>query len=189
MLGEFQAGRADLFLRGQPTGIVESWLQASLPFKSENIVIVQAIQHQESLKVFDLSRNFVEFSSEIIYSYAISLVAIALFSFFLSGFRRRNMNSGIVQLEEDSNQKRTFDWFHFNVNSFLTFLFLKNRLTSFRVFSLFMSLFFWQSLLFLTNNIKTKKVVLGKGSCDLSGFKLVFLILPDFLHPMKTHRF
>ena len=42
VLGEFQANRADLFLRGEPNGIVELWLWATDPFRSENIAVLQA---------------------------------------------------------------------------------------------------------------------------------------------------
>ena len=131
--------------------------------RSENIVVVQVVHHQETLQVFDLSRNFVEFSSEIILSYAITLVAIGLFCFFLSGFCGPSVifPATIQRLPQNQKKKRTSKRSHFKLDNFLTFL-LKNRLASFRVFSLFMSLFLWQSLLFVINNIKTSKVVLGK---------------------------
>lgn len=121
--------------------------------------------HGKTLKVFDLSENFVEFSSEIIFSY--SITAVGCFCLFLShflgprGHQNVRQNAGAWPAIRPGASRRNSRAFESKANRFLTFL-LSNQLTSFQLFSLFTSLFFWQSLLFLTNNIKTNAVVVGK---------------------------
>lgn len=164
-LGDIQANRADLFLSGEPNGIVEPWLMSSSAYQSENIVIGQPINKQEPFKVFDLSRNFVEFSFEIILCYAVAVVGIVVFSWFLSRFYRntpttQRISSPVISRRRESCQRNLIRSPESNVNRFLTFL-LKNRLTSFQLLSLCVNLFLWQTLLFFSSNTKTNKVVLG----------------------------
>lgn len=132
---------------------------------------MQLIDNRESVSVFDLGRNFVELSFAIIFTYSITLVALGLFCLFLSEFHRRNTGSStaIQPARRRQTKERTFES---KANRFLTFL-LKNNLTSFQLLSLFMAMFFWQSLLFLTNSIKTNKVVLGEWPKCLSFWNVI----------------
>ena len=156
VLGEFQSGRADIYIRGEPSGIVERWLGSSNPFKTENIAIWQPITDRETFNAFDLSQNFMAISAGIIFSYSATLVVIGLFCLFLNRFQGHRTDFTIKRKEDRQARRRTV-WS--KANRFLTFL-LKNQLTSFRLFSLFASLFFWLSLLFLTSTIKTNKTIL-----------------------------
>lgn len=144
--------RVDLYLKGAANTVHEPWLRSSAPFRTENIAIMQIID-SESLSVFDLGRNFLEFSLAIMVSYSITLLALGLFCLFLCEFQRRNTRK--------NRPYRTKRLFESKVNEFLSFL-LKNNLPSFQLLSLFMTVFFWQSLLFVTNSIKTNKVFLGE---------------------------
>lgn len=154
--------RAQLYLKGSANNVYEPWLKSSAPFKAENIAIMQLIDNSENLSVFDLGRNFLEFSLTIIFSYLVTLLALGLFCLFLSQFHRRNV-SGSPMITKKRRNKQWQKWrgFEAKVNRFLSFL-MKNDLPSFQLLSLFMGMFFWQSLLFVTNSIKTNKVMLGE---------------------------
>lgn len=132
------------YLKGETQFIQEQWLKHSWPLKTERIILGHRI-FSNGVSFNDLMRNFA-FGYKIILSYLVTLVVLTAVFLVLSK----------VTFKIRFRNKRNI------ISNFfvLMALFVKNqrRFVYIRCFCLFLTIFFWFSLLFVTNNIKTNKV-------------------------------
>ena len=126
----------------------EDWLAKSVPIKLSSVMVGHAIhQDRDEVSFFNLLDNF-NFGLNLSVIYLLSLIAILVISFFI------NLTSHRIRF----GRRRTGKISKEIVSTLGSFR--RNRLpAAMDIFILFVNLFFWLSQLFLTNNVKTNKVV------------------------------
>ena len=158
ILGELQSGAADMYLKGEPSHVYEpDWLRTTPPFYTERIVFGQLITPKNVTNFFDLGQNF-NLGQQIILSYCAVLAGLLLVCIAL---KRAYGRLSAARPADGGRRDERLNGLGRKVNRFLTSLQRAGSLPSFGVLFLFLNLFVWFTLLFLTNNIKTNKVVLG----------------------------
>ena len=142
----FQSKKIDLYLRGEPDYLQEDWLAKSVPIQMENVVVIHQIRDQTSLAYFNLLNNF---------NVGFTLSAIYLFFFFI-------ILSLLILVNELAYRIRSGGRETLGISKRVALALGKfriKRLSAIAIFVLFVQLFLWMTQLFLTNNIKTNKVV------------------------------
>ena len=146
VLGMLQAKTVDLYLRGHPYYLQEDWLQRSVPIRMESIIIGDPIHDQKGSvsSFFNLLDNF-KINITLATIYLFSILGILSFSFLIKEFIHRIRRRGARRIE-------IIKRIALALNSFL----VKRRLSAIGLFVLFVQIFTWLTLLFLTNNIKVE---------------------------------
>lgn len=150
---ELQNQRADIFLKGEPEFVDEPWLLRTPVLAMEKTRLCHMIHEQKTVDFFDLMSNF-RFSPSLLSAYLAGVLA----ALFIGIFIRR-----LTYRIQFGTSKKSGFFRGFFVNRRLHF----KRFSALAVFALFLRLFLWISQLFLTNNIKTNKVV--RLSLDFKG--------------------
>lgn len=135
-----------MYLRGAPDYLHEEWLTKSGPIYSEKIIIGHLIRDRDDSAYFDLLENF-NVGLALIAIYLLSFCGILAFALLINELNHR------VQFGTKSRM---------NILKQITSAmdkFQNKRLTAISLFLLFVHLFLWLTQLFLTNSIKTNKVV------------------------------
>lgn len=146
ILGELQSNQADMYLKGEPDYLNEPWLERTLPMKTENLVVMQRVYEKNmNLDYFDLTANF-QFGLPILASYFLSFLGIILTCLFIIKMKNKLASNPITNREILTIFQKDF-------------FTKKYSLSAMGIFILFFHLFFWYTQLFMTNNIKTNKVV------------------------------
>ena len=137
-----------MYLRGEPDYLHEEWLHKSVPAHMESVMFAHLIKDREdgSSSFFNLLHNFnLGISLSAIFLGA--FFTILLLSFFIGQFAHR-IRFGV------SKKIQASKWISSALSNFKV-----KHLCAVGVFVLFIHLFLWLNQLFLTNNIKTNKVV------------------------------
>ena len=136
-----------MYLRGEPDYLHEEWLAKSVPIGMENAALGHPIKEQKEF--FNLLDNFkVGFTLAAIF--LLSFLGILALSFLINELTHR------IRFEETVVRRRP-KLFKRIVSALKSFG--VNRLSAIGIFVLFVHQFIWVTQLFLTNNIKTNKVV------------------------------
>lgn len=148
ILGMLQSRSVDLYLRGESVYLHEDWLTKSIPFKMESVLLGQPIREQnEKVKFFNLLSNF-KFGPNLLLSYLASFLAILVLVVLIDELTYR------VQCA-DSRTIPIRKRIALSVKSFGD----SKKLSAIAIFALFVNQFIWITQVFLTNNVKTNKVV------------------------------
>ena len=160
-------------MRGEPDYLHEDWLTKSAPIHMANVIIGHPItDEKKNLAFFNLLNNF-NIGITLSSLYLLSFIGILVCSFLLNRLAYR------VQFGR-RRRKRAFE-----ISKRIALLlgkFRKERFTAVGLFVAAIHLFLWWTILFLTNNIKTNKVVvdtsqLVKNADDiLSSPKIVCML-------------
>lgn len=124
----------------------EDWLGKSIPIWAERVVLTQAIRDESSVSFFNLLDNF---------NLGIQLGATFLFSFI--GILSFSLLLGELSHRIRFGARRTISVWK-RIRSAIR-SFVSNQLSAIGLFFVFVDLFIWVTQLFLTNNVKTNKVV------------------------------
>ena len=165
-------------MRGEPDYLHEDWLTKSVPIQMEQILIGHPIRDQTSLVSFyNLLDNF-NVGFTLTATYLFSIFTILVLALLLNELTHW-IQTGAIRTNKISKRIASV------VGSFRT-----KQLSALGLFLLFVHLFLWIIQLFLTNNIKTNKVVVNtddliKDKNDvLNTRKLACILKDDQLHSM-----
>ena len=133
-----------MYLRGEPDYLHEDWLTKSIPVQMSKVVLGHAIHDQTNcVAYFNLLNNF-NVGLTLSSTFLVSVLAILAFSYLINRLTNR------IQERPPEACK--------SIAVILT-KFRNKTLSAIGIFFLFVHLFLWLTQLFLTNNIKTNKVV------------------------------
>ena len=133
-----------MYLRLEPDYLHEDWLAKTVPIQMSRVILGHSIPERKNVAFFNLLDNFnVGFGLSV--TFAFSFLAILALLFLLSELSR---------LIRPGRRKTITKRIALAVRSFSA-----DRLSAIGVFVVFVQLFIWINELFLTNNIKTNKVV------------------------------
>lgn len=148
VLGQLERKEVDVYFKGETEFIDEPFLRKTFPFNSERILIGHIIFDDKEKPYFDLISNFTVGLGLV--SYFLAVFAVSFFCFFaLVNLARRISTSS-------RNRKSVFES-SFNVLKY--FVCEQKSLSSIQVFLVALNLCFWFNRLFISNSIKTSKVV------------------------------
>ena len=133
-------------MRGEPDYFHQEWMRKSVPVRMEKVVVMHYLPDKNDNSFFDLLDNFkIGFTLAGIYLLSFFGILALAYLFNELSDRIRSEERRAVKLSKRIAQA---------VNSFEV-----KRLSAIGLFVLFVHLFLWVTELFLTNNIKTNKVV------------------------------
>ena len=137
----------DAYLRGGPDYLQEDWLQKSVPIQMETVALIQPIRDENSVSFFNLLDNL-NLGVTLSALYLLSFFGLLAFSFLINELTRR------IRIERGRRTIQISKRIALALSKF------RNKtLTAIGIFVLCAQLFLWLTQLFLTNNIKTNKVV------------------------------
>lgn len=135
-----------IYLSGEPDYFLENWMEKSVPIQMESVAMLHVIQERDEVTYFNLLNNL-KFGFTLTVTYLVSACGILAISYLLNELNYR------VRFEA----KRKL-WAPQRVLGAVKSLGVP-RFSAVGVFVLFFQFFFLFSQLFLTNSIKTNKVV------------------------------
>lgn len=138
-----QSKIVDGYIKGEPNYLQEDWLSKSNPIRMESVMLAHVIQRKE-ISFFNLLDNF---------KIGLPLAAILFFS-FLGVLTISFFINEVANRIRSGRRSGIFKGIFRAMSSFGT-----SRLSAVGIFVLFSHLFVWIIQLFLTNNVKTNKVV------------------------------
>ena len=137
-----------MYLRGEPDNLHEKWLAKSVPIMMENPMVIHTIKEQK-VTFFNLLNNF-NVGFTLVATFFLSFLGILAFSFFFNELTHRvRFGETVVRRRPKLFKRIASAWNSLGVK----------RLSAIGIFVLFVHQFIWVTQLFLTNNIKTNKVV------------------------------
>lgn len=159
-------------MKGEPDLVDEPWLFRTSALSTEKTRLGQIVHKQRGMSFFDLMNNF---------KVALSLLSIylaALLAVLLIGVCIRRL-AYWVRFGASIKPKLFRGYFKDQKLGFMKF-------PALAIFVLFVGQFLWLTELFLTNNIKTNKVVTILTAIDLLDFGLFEAHPKPFKSPLNT---
>ena len=148
-------------MRGEPNYLHEEWMHKTVPIVMESVVMMHYVPDKSDLSYLNLLDNF---------NLGLTLMTVYLFSFF--GILALSFLFDELARRIRYERRRTIQFSKRIVSAVSSFG--VKRLSAIGLFVLFVHLFIWITQLFITNNIKTNKVVRLSRSKSQNGYIVGF---------------